>query len=753
MQKPLGRNTVVLLGVGHTNAYTLRMWKMQPIANAQLICVSNFPVAAYSGMLPGVLSGQFPPEKMEIDLVRLCASAGARLIVAEVTGLDCEQHRLEFANRPPLGFDVLSIGIGSKPSFENTRIESERILVPIKPMQTFLARLNSVLELPTNRHRQDDSSAAGKKDSQRIVIVGGGVGSIEIAFCLEQRLTNWSAKGLPNHARDRPIEITLVTASDKIGNQLLDSTQQKIQRQLGLRNIRLITGQRVTTVLEDGLVLSDGSTLPADAILWATGAAPPALLTKLRLATDAAGFIATRPTLQSTTDDHVFAVGDSASIVESQIPKAGVYAVRQGPVLWNNINRLLTSSSPLESYDPQAGFLKLINTGDGKSIAEYRGYSFQTAWAWKLKKRIDDKFMAMYQDYRPMEMALPEPESNQAMRCLGCGGKIGSELLGHVLDDLKIPSHDDVIIGLEHPDDAAVIRTHDNRVTVTTDFFASPMDDPYLVGRIALLNSASDCFVMGAQPTAALAMVQLPAGHPRSQLRCMQELMAGSVEELAKMGATIVGGHTIEGPQLTIGFTILGRQLTDPKTKGQLKSGDRLILTKPLGTGVLLAALMRCLLPGAAYSALIQTMLQSNQIALRLAQEFQISGITDVTGFGFAGHLAEMLTASHLSANLQLDRLPKLIGSQTLLDAGLESTLAPDNRLVSQKVDLQIDDLNSARNAILFDPQTGGGLLFGVSERRAENVLSFLRSEGFNDAMMVGEVFPCVTAKPMLKIL
>ena len=182
MQKPLGRNTVVLLGVGHTNAHVLRMWKMQPIANAQLICVSNFPVATYSGMLPGVLSGQFSPEKMEIDLVRLCASAGARLIVDEVTGLDREHRRLEFANRPPLGFDVLSVGIGSQPSFENTTVESKKILVPVKPMQTFLERLESVLNLSAQRRQTSDSTAVSQLAPQQIVIVGGGVGSLEIAF-------------------------------------------------------------------------------------------------------------------------------------------------------------------------------------------------------------------------------------------------------------------------------------------------------------------------------------------------------------------------------------------------------------------------------------------------------------------------------------------------------------------------------------------------------------------------------------------
>jgi selenide,water dikinase len=241
--------------------------------------------------------------------------------------------------------------------------------------------------------------------------------------------------------------------------------------------------------------------------------------------------------------------------------------------------------------------------------------------------------MKMYQDYRLMKMK-PEPiDEATAMRCLGCGGKIGSELLSQVLDELDLPPNENVIIGLEEPDDAAIVRTTNDQVTLTTDFFAAPFDDPYLVGRIAALNSASDCFAMGARPTSALAIVQIPVGHPRAQLQVMRELMAGSAEELSRMGAAMVGGHSIEGPRTMIGFTMVGTQVTQPKIKGDLQVGDQLVLTKPLGSGVMLAALMQSKLGGNDYVQLIETMLQSNQVALKLIDKFSIAAITDVTGF------------------------------------------------------------------------------------------------------------------------
>jgi len=139
------KNTIVLLGVGHTNAHIVKMWKMHPIPDAQLICVSNFPVATYSGMLPGVLSGQYQSEEMEIDLVRLCASAGVRLIIGDVTSVDTTQQKIKFRDRPDLAWDFLSIGIGSRPSMEGVEVSGES-LVAAKPMQTLLQRLAQRIE-------------------------------------------------------------------------------------------------------------------------------------------------------------------------------------------------------------------------------------------------------------------------------------------------------------------------------------------------------------------------------------------------------------------------------------------------------------------------------------------------------------------------------------------------------------------------------------------------------------------------------
>jgi len=722
MDMHLARKQVVLLGIGHTNAHVLRMWRMQRLEDTQLTCVSNHSVTTYSGMLPGVLAGLYPVERMEIDLVRLCASVGARLIVDHVIGLDVANQQLLFEQRPPIPFDVLSVGIGSMPSRRGLASSDQRVLA-IKPMQTFVDRL-------TQRLHEWKQSAGNHP--LRLTIVGAGAGGVEIAYCLPARLR--AVLG------SVPCEINLITADDAILKGMRPKTVRLASDILAQRGVRLRCGARVTNVAEGQVEIDGRDPLESDLVLWATDAAAPPLLGQLGLPLDERGFLRTRPTLQTTADAPIFAVGDSATIDGDTTPKAGVYAVRQGPVLWDNIGHLLRGE-PLREYRPQRGFLKLLNLGDGAAIAEYGGLTFRGTWCWKLKDAIDGRFMDKYQDYEPMEMDAGDAET-PAMRCAGCGGKISGSVLSRVLSRLDVPTHENVLLGLESPDDAAIITApHGNPLTVTVDFFAAPLDDPYLVGRIAALNAASDVYAIGASPIGALAMCTVPLGHPRTQEQVLYEVMAGAVEEFRRMNATLIGGHTIEGPRLTVGFTVLADQGRGaPLTKGRLRNGDCLVLTKPLGTGVLLAAHMQAGCRAAWLQPLLQTMLHSNQHAAQLVDEHQIAAVTDVTGFGLAGHLLEMLQASQVAARLELNQIPLLPGTVELVEAGIESTLAPANRNAEQSIDVSESLRRTPQYVAIFDPQTSGGLLLGVSQSQLANVLDELNRQAGWKSVAIGQV-------------
>ncbi|MCX7423691.1 MAG: selenide, water dikinase SelD [Planctomycetia bacterium] len=759
MNSDFPRHDVVLWGVGHTNAHVLRNWPTRPLPETRLTCVSNFPEATYSGLLPGVLAGQYPPERMQIDLVRLCAAAGARLVIGNATGIDLAEQRLRFDDRPAIPFDVLSIGIGSQPSFQNVSQVDDSV-IPIKPMQTFVARLEQRLQwLASNPKRQrgralhetfdsESSEASALADASgyiHIAVVGAGAGGVEITLCMVARLR--AALGTT------PFEVTLINASDRLLAGVTKKTANVVRRELAAGNIRLVLGHSVVSVSLGMISLNNGNEIPADLVVWATGAEGPPVLRQLGLPTDERGFLLTRRTLQTIGHDAIFAVGDSGTQQQGPTPKAGVYAVRQGPVLWDNIGRRLRKE-PLRDYRPQAKFLKLLNLGDGRAVGEFHGLTFAGRWAWKWKDHIDRKFMRMFQDYRLMLTSLAEtPIAQQPMRCTGCGGKVGGAVLSRVLRRLDIPRHEHVELGLEAPDDAAIIRLPaGTALNATVDFFAAPFDDPFTVGRLASLHAASDCFATGAKPIGALASVTVPVGTPRQQEQLLYELLAGALRELRAMGATLVGGHTIEGPQLTIGFTMLAEQIEPPRTKRQLRVGDCLVLTKPLGTGVLLAAHAQARCRSAWFQSLVQMMLVSNQSAASLCGEFDIRGLTDVSGFGLAGHLLEMLRASNVAAELALSAIPILDGVLDLVTEGIESTLAPANRDAEADMDESESTCRIPRYATLFDPQTCGGLLMGVPAEHVEAVLSRLSSQNAVPAAVIGRVVESVRTEPRLRL-
>ena len=367
---------IALLGVGHTNAHIVKQWATQPMPSCRLVCISKFPTATYSGMLPGTLAGQFTTEEMQIDLRSLANKANAELMLAEVTGLDTQRQMLHFSNAEPLHFDVLSVGVGSMPA-GCRELDSESV-VPIKPMQTFLPRLDERL----------DFAAGNGGQSVNVAIVGGGVAGIEIALCLRARVAEKFS--------DRQVSIQIFTSSDDIGDGLRKRSVRLLRRLLSKRGIHVITNCRVTGAADGNVVTSDGSCFAADCVIWSTGAVAPPVLASLGLPTDDRGFLATDRTLQTTAGQPIFAVGDSGTVVQDPSPKSGVYAVRQAPVLWHNLQATL-DGKPLQEFHAQRDFLKILNTGDGKALLEYKGFSIHARWCMKLKTWIDKRFIAPYQ--------------------------------------------------------------------------------------------------------------------------------------------------------------------------------------------------------------------------------------------------------------------------------------------------------------------------------------------------------------------
>ena len=554
--------------------------------------------------------------------------------------------------------------------------------------------------------------------------------------------------------RFAPVEIMLVESQSTLLTGHNHRVAGIIMRYLEEKGITCLTGHRVAGVDESEVRFEDGPSLPCDFLLWATGGAPPDLLRNTNLDTSDDGFIRVRPSLQVAGYDNVFAAGDCIEFESRPLPKSGVYAVREGPALARNIHAFMENRSPVP-YKPQASALALMMTGTRNAVASRRHIAFHGSWVWRLKDWIDRRWMRKFEPslLPPMDPAGDAPHAAKeadgdadeaTMRCAGCGAKVGSTVLTGVLDELEVYNREDVRIGLHDADDAALLEIPPGRSLVqTVDGFRAFTGDLHLFGRIALVHAASDLYAMGADPHSALVTVTLPYAEKPLVANDLRQLMGGIAEEARRLRITLLGGHTSEGSETAVSVTMNGLTGGDSVfRKGGLRPGDGLILAKPVGTGIILAADMHLKARGRWVDEVFAGMLQSNGEAARVLAQAGVPAVTDVTGFGLAGHLAEMLEASGTGAEIEIGQIPRYAGTAECLAGGVASTLAPSNREHLEKR-WQVEAAKGmavAADAILYDPQTSGGLMAGVPPSSIDEVVRQLRDAGYEQAACIGRV-------------
>jgi len=276
----------------------------------------------------------------------------------------------------------------------------------------------------------------------------------------------------------------------------------------------------------------------------------------------------------------------------------------------------------------------------------------------------------------------------------------------------------------------------------TVDFFRSFGVDPFMFGRIAAVHSLSDSHAMGARPITALAIAVVPYGVESVVEETLFQMMSGAVEALREVNCALIGGHTCEGKELSLGFAVNGAvEIDRVMQKGGMSPGEMIILTKPIGTGTLFAAHMRVQAEGSWIAKALKHMAQSNHRAAECFREFNASACTDVTGFGVLGHLSEMVKASDVGAKLNLDSLPLMDGAlECVTKKKIFSSLQPANLRLRRAIVNEAIALKHAVYPLIFDPQTSGGLLATVSEKDAAECVSTLRKLGYEQACIVGEV-------------
>ncbi|MEL7213533.1 MAG: selenide, water dikinase SelD [Pseudomonadota bacterium] len=701
---------LVLIGGGHAHALVLRKWGMNPMPGVRVTVINPGPTAPYTGMLPGHVAGHYGRDDLEIDLVKLGRHAGARLVLGKACGLDKDAKLILMEDHDPIPYDVASFDIGITAQMPAIEGFSEHA-VGAKPLDIFAARWRDYL---------GDLSGG----TAQIAVIGGGVAGVELALAMDHAVRQTGARS----------EVSIIEAGAQISG-VNDRTRTRLNAALKQAGIRLHLNTKANRITADHVVLENGETVPASLTVGAAGAFPHAFVQTLDLPqTD--GFLDVGADLRVVGHDDLFAVGDCAHMTATSRPKAGVFAVRSAPVLHDNLRAVLAGKRT-RAFKPQSRYLKLISLGRKAAIAERGTLSLAAPLLWQWKDRIDRAFMEKFTTFP----AMPAPPLEGAATgvaeiidgaplCGGCGAKVSGSVLDDMLARLPATARTDVLTGIG--DDAAILRTGDATQVISTDHLRAFTNDPEAFAEITALHAMGDIWAMDAAPQAVLMSLTLPRMSERLQRRTLDMMLTAASRVVTDAGAALVGGHSTMGAEMSLGFTVTGLVNDAPLRKSGAQPGDALILTRPIGSGVLLAGEMQMRANGRHVAKAMAEMRRSQGPLVPLLSKAH--ALTDVTGFGLAGHLAEICTASRTGAEIWSDAVPLYDGALDLSAAGLRSSLLPANKAL-----VKIKGAEGPLSDLFYDPQTAGGFLAAIAPSDVKSALHAIDKAGFI-AVQIGQV-------------
>ena len=772
---------LVLIGGGHAHVHVIKMLgmptgrKLVMEQGIRITLIARDIHTPYSGMLPGFVGGHYSLEEIHLDLEKICRFSNVRLIHASAMSItygnggggkiDCDD------GRPPVRYDALSIDIGSSPAGS-----PPDHVAPVKPIAHFAAKYLQLQDIMLRNAKTYSPS-----NPFEVLVVGGGAGGIELACAVQYNLQTILKK--QGGSKDA-VKIVIATRGDSLLKQHNAGVRKAFRRILAERNIEVGYNTEVTDVklLPTGkkLTVSQfGTPIQFDECLWCTNAGASVWMSQQTpFATTPNGFLRVNDTFECIHHPGVFAAGDCCHIDKHPRPKAGVFAVRAGPPLVDNLLKYL-ARRPLVAHKPQKHFLGLISTGDPYAIASKGDwFALEGKLMWKWKDYIDRKWMAKYTELPDLEEMMDKmkltysksipstvrqkgPEvmaafAAEAMRCGGCGAKVGATTVSRVLNAIhKRQQRRAKQFNLPEPsaidhDDAAVVPVPKGGGAMinTIDYFSSFVSDPFIFGKIAAVHALSDVHAMGARAHTALALAVVPfAADEEITESTLLELLSGASDIFQDENVSIVGGHTCEGSELACGFAIQGFTATPEKLlrKRGGRVGDKIVVTKPIGTGALFAADMRAKSKGDYVMEALKSMIMSNAKASEIAARTKgVHSCTDVTGFGLAGHLLEMLVAEEdqqIGAVLKIQDIPFLQGGIEASSNQIFSSLQPENarnrRAVSNHVDVAA--ACPVEYPLIFDPQTAGGLLFFVDPDACPGFVNELM-QVYPSTSVIGEI-------------
>lgn len=697
---------LLLVGAGHSNVQVLRAFGMRPDPNIRVTVVAREAHSPYSGMLPGFVYGMYSWEDIHIDLAKLCTFANARLIVDEVLHINPSDNTVNVRGRPDLRYDCLVVNTGGEPGI---KFRGRENVTAVKPIGRFTTEWDHIVE-------QGESGVHHK-----LVVVGGGPGSVEVALAVRERF-------------GEVFDITILTADPELMIQHNRRVRKIATRTLTRHAISFKVNFPVATVTDREVASEQGDQVECDHVLWVTGVEAPPWIRESGFDVDSGGFLKVDNTLRSTSHRNVFAGGDMVCLVGQERPKSGVFAVREGPILARNARAFLKAKR-LRIYNAQKQALAILRLPGNDALASKGPWCMRSKTISRWKHRIDVKFMRRFKKLPTMSWNTPKRSKTDEMRCGGCASKLGARLLDRVLRRLEENDAHGVINGLG--DDAAVIDIGSKTVATSCDHFKPMISDPFRFGKVAATHALNDLYAMGSVPKIALALVTLPLMAEHLMEDDFYQTLAGAVAVFGADNVTLVGGHSAEGSEVSLGFAVTGTHVDPPWFRSNMLPGQNLILTKPLGTGIVLAGLMYMKTRALDLVACIESMEQSNQRATTIFRSFDASAVTDISGFGLTGHCMELVQQSKVNVELFANAVNVLPGTKDVLKQGINSTLHDANAQLLTDFEVS-SDVEAGSLASMVDPQTSGGLLAAVPPELSEECLATLVAAGYQGAHIVG---------------
>ena len=652
---------LILAGGGHSHALLLKRWAMHPKRrpNRCILLINRHSTALYSGMVPGLIAGLYKRDEISIDLRQLCDRAGVAFIEAEITGLKPAEKYLELRDRPALNYDLLSLNVGavSKTNADGIAIK------PLEPCLTFL---------------ESESDC----DPQPLRVIGAGAAGLEVVMALRRR---WPQRTLQIQQRC---------------GQLDPAIQQMLR--------------------ESQIEIVDDDSHPRTLSLLCTGSQGPSWLAMSNLPLDPDNRICTDRYLNVEGHPSLFASGDCAVINATPRPASGVWAVRAEPYLAKNLEAAC-KGQPLRAWYPQRQALQLIGSDRDTAWARWGRWKVgPSPVLFKLKQRIDRRFMAGFQRPKPMN-------GSAQMACRGCAAKLPAQPLAEALDRAGLGGQ---------PEDAVTISANPWQLQ-SVDGFPALVSDPWLNGRLTTLHACSDIWACGAAVTSAMATITLPMVASEVQRELLAQTLAGIRSALIEQGADLIGGHTMESRSSTsvpesydtqISITVNGRTPKKPWMKSKIKPGDSIVVSREIGSGVLFAGHMTGHTKTEDLDKALRIMRKSQHEKILKLEHFRddVSACTDITGFGLLGHLSEMiLNHSDAIIILEEESIPIYEGAKDLWMKGVRSSLAPHNQekweLIGKNIKIRGEHERYILEA-LIDPQTCGPLLIACKEKIVEKL-------------------------------